>query len=371
MQFGFTHSRVYLLESLSQLFDYNGRMSSTIAVNARSIHYPLSGVGRYTRQVTRRLGDRVRLLSSEVAAQGYQGHFWEQFILPGKLARGELLWSPANTGPLAVARQMVTIHDISPLDQPDGFKYQFRIWYRILLPLLAKRSRKVITDSEFSRRRIIERFGIAPGKVEAIPCGVDQEHFYPRETGEIATLKERYELPKIYLLTVGALEHRKNYARLFQAWEKAAPLIEGTSLVVLGSAGRPFRRLQFDHLPDRVMFVPYISERELPTLYSGALALLYPSLYEGFGLPVLEAMACGIPVIASDAGALPEVVAEAGQLVDPFDVDEITQAIMQISAEPALRDTYVAKGLSRAGEFSWDTTAARIAALLEGVSSEP
>jgi glycosyltransferase involved in cell wall biosynthesis len=371
MQFGFTHSRVNLLESLSQLFDYNGRMSSAIAVNARSIHHPLSGVGRYTRQVTRRLGNQVRLISSEVAAQGYQGHLWEQFILPGKLARGELLWSPANTGPLAVARQVVTIHDISPLDQPDGFKHQFRIWYRILLPLLANRSRVVITDSEFSRRRIVERLGVAPGKVEAIPLGIDQEHFYPRGVDEIAAIKQRYGLPGSYLLSVGSLEQRKNYARLFRAWERAAPLNGGTSLVVLGSSGRPFRRLQFERLPDRVQFIPYVSEPELPALYSGALALLYPSLYEGFGLPVLEAMACGIPVIASDAGALPEVVAETGQLVDPLDVEEITQAIVQISAEPALRESFAAKGLSRAGEFSWDQTAARIAAVLEGVSSEP
>ncbi len=346
-------------------------MTSAIAVNARTFHQPLSGVGRYTREVTRRLGERVSLLSSETAAQGYQGHFWEQVILPRKLAGTQLLWSPANTGPLAVTRQVVTIHDISPLDQPDGFKTQFRIWYHILLPLLANRSRRVITDSQFSRKRIIERLGIAPGKVDVIPCGVDRSHFYPRSDPEIAAVKQRYGLPAAYLLAVGSLEHRKNHVRLFRAWERAIPFIEGISLVVLGSSARPFRALRFDRLPDRVLFVPYVSDRDLPSLYSGALALVFPSLYEGFGLPVLEAMACGIPVIASRAGALPEVVADAGQLVDPFDVDDITQAIIQIAAEPALREAFTSKGLSRAGVFSWDQTAARVAAVLERAADEP
>jgi len=345
-------------------------MTGAIAVNARSIHHPQTGVGRYTREVTTRLGDRVQLVSNESTAQGLPGHFWEQIVLPSKLGRTQLLWSPANTGPLTVTRQVLTIHDLSPLDEPDGFKLQFRIWYRILLPLLVNRVRKVITDSEFSRHRVIERLGVHAGKVITIPCGVDKSHFYPRPVTEVADVKDRYGLPETYLLTVGTLEHRKNLWRLFRAWERSIPKIGETALVVVGQSGRPFRSLRFNHIPDRVLFVPSVNEPDLPSLYSGALALVIPSLYEGFGLPVVEAMACGIPVIASRTGALPEVVSDAGRLVDPYEVDDISQAIIQMITDSALREDYASKGLSRAASFSWDQTSARIEALLEQVSSE-
>ncbi len=344
-------------------------MTGAIAVNARSIHHPLTGVGRYTREVTTRLGDRVQLVSNESAAQGLPGHFWEQVLLPRKLDRTQLLWSPANTGPLTLTRQVLTIHDLSPLDEPHGFKFQFRIWYRILLPLLANRVRKVITDSEFSRQRIIERLGVPAGKVVTIPCGVNKSHFYPRAVIEIAAVKDRYGLPETYLLTVGTLEHRKNLDRLFHAWERITPKIKDTALVVVGQSGRPFRKLRLDHLPERVLFIPHVSEPDLPSLYSGALSLVIPSLYEGFGLPVVEAMACGIPVIASRSGALPEVISEAGRLVDPYEVDDISQAITQMIADSALREDYASKGLSRAAAFSWDRTAAQIEAVLAQVSS--
>lgn len=351
--------------------DYNGRMAGRIAVNARAVHHRSSGVGRYTREITCRLGDRVRLLKSGSATHGFQGHLWEQVIIPRQLERDEVLWSPANSGPLAVTRQVITIHDISPIDQPDGFNFSFRTWYRVLMPQLAKRSKAIITDSEFSRQRIIERFGISPEKVESIPCGVDKDHFYPRPADEIAAIRRRYDLPATYLLSVGALEPRKNYARLFRAWEKARSDNKDVTLLVLGSSGRPFQSLRIEHIPEGLMFLPRVRERDLPALYSGALAFIFPSMYEGFGLPVLEAMACGTPVIVSNAGALPEVVAGAGRLVDPANVAEITQAIIQFIAEPDLRENFLSAGLSRAEEFSWDQASSRVISVLERVSSEP
>jgi glycosyltransferase involved in cell wall biosynthesis len=344
-------------------------MSGAIVVNARSIHHPLTGVGRYTREVTAHLGDLVKLISSEKAAQGFPGHFWEQVVLPRELDRTQLLWSPANTGPLTYTRQVLTIHDISPLDEPDGFKFQFKIWYRVLLPLLVKQVRKVITDSEFSRRRIIEQLGVPTEKVVTIPCGVDRDHFFPRAVAETADVKSRYGLPENYLLTVGTLEHRKNYRRLFRAWQRINQEVGEISLVVVGRPGRAFRRMRFDPIPERVMFVSFVSEQDLPSLYSGALALVIPSLYEGFGMPAVEAMACGIPVIASRAGALPEVIGDAGRLVDPYNEEDITQAISQMIADPALREDFSARGLARAQTFSWDRTSAQIETVLEQVSS--
>lgn len=344
-------------------------MPPSIVVNARALCNPPNGVRRYTREVTKRMGNRVRLVSSRKASQGFRGHFWEQVILPSTIDSTQLLWSPANSGPLGVTRQVVTIHDLSPLDEPEGFKFPFRILYRALLPRLAERVKKVITDSEFSRKRIIDRLKISAEKVVTIPCGVDKTHYYPRQITQIAGVRESYGLPETYLLFIGSLEQRKNLARLFLAWERVGHKLGGIFLVVVGRPGRPFRRLRFEHLPNQIAFVSQVGEQDMPSLYSGALALVYPSLYEGFGLPVLEAMACGTPVITSRAGALPEVIGDAGLLVNPYSVEEITQAILRMTEHPPLREDLASQGLSRTAAFSWDRTASQIETVLEQVSS--
>ena len=350
---------------------YNGRMAPSIVVNARALHHPPGGVRRYAREVTRRLGDRVLLISDEKAASGFKGHLWEQFILPGKLDSRDVLWSPANTGPLRVRNQVSTIHDLSPLDQPKGFKPQFKIWYRILLPRLARRVSMIITDSEFSRGRIMSRLGVIPERVVSIPCGVDQDHFYPRGEHEIAAVREEYGLPAAYLLFVGSLQRRKNLSRLIRAWEQVTLQSSELGLVLVGRSARPFRSLHLEHNPPHVRMLGDVNDRELPALYSGALAFVMPSLYEGFGLPVLEAMSCGTPVVASNAAALPEVVGQAGLLIDPYDVDDIAKAILQLVADPLLRGSLSSQGRVRAGKFSWDRTAAQIRTVLEQARNEP
>lgn len=340
-------------------------MSPSIAINARVLHHPPGGVRRYAGEMSRRLGDQVTLLSDDNAARGFKGHFWEQVILPRKVEASDILWSPANSGPLAVKNQVVTIHDLSPLDEPQGFKPQFRLWYRILLPQLALRVRAIITDSNFSWERIINHLGVAPENVHSIALGVNPAHFYPREAHEIAPVREKFGLPETYLLFVGSLHKRKNLERLLLAWQQVIQHNNEISLVIAGGSALPFLHSKLDPIPLNVHMLESVNDRELPALYSSALALIMPSFYEGFGLPVLEAMSSGTPVIAANAGALPEVVGKSGLLVNPYDINDIANAIEQLITDPELRGELASRGRARAGEFSWDRTAAQIKAVLE------
>jgi glycosyltransferase involved in cell wall biosynthesis len=196
--------------------------------------------------------------------------------------------------------------------------------------------------------------------VVVILNGVDAR-FSPRTTTEIDAARSALGIGSTsYLLCVGSLEPRKNLGRLLTAWGKAqtaAP--EELILVVAGGSAnaRVFENVEFGAVPSRVHFTGYVPDEFLPSLYSGALAVVYPSLYEGFGLPPLEAMACGAPVVTSMNTSLPEVVGDAAVLVDPYDVDAIAEGILQVVSSPSLRSTLRANGLARAACFTWESAA--------------
>lgn len=339
---------------------------STVVVNSRYDSRPVTGVERYASEVIKRLSPKVRTVKPRRELRGIQGHLWEQISLPRHIEDGEVLWSPANTGPLRVKNQVVTIHDISPLDHPEWFAPVFAAWYQFLMPRLAKRARKVITDSHFSKGRIIERFEIDEGKVISIPCGVDHGRFRPYSNDDTAEIRVKYALPDTYILAVGSLNPRKNLHALLRAWRKIASSLDGVQLVIVGSAGRAFKSLNLDNLPKQVRFLGFINDDDLPLLYAAARCFIFPSYYEGFGLPVLEAMACGVPVIASNAASLPEVLGDAGIQFDPMDVDELATAISRLLDDDMLVRSLVHSGLQRAKLYTWEHTRDRIWAELNG-----
>jgi glycosyltransferase involved in cell wall biosynthesis len=338
-----------------------------IAVNARFYAHRPTGMQRYAMEVASRFSDLAETVRPAVPLTGMAGHLWEQVRLP-PAARGRVLWSPNNTGPIATYRQVCTFHDLIPLDNPEWFSPRFSAWYGWLMPRLARQVAHIIAVSEFTRRRIVESFGVRPGKVTVIPNGVDKR-FSVRPAEEIAAAKETLGLPDgPYFLFVGSLEPRKNLRRLLLAWEKAqSRLSNDTWLVVAGAKGRSkvFSQAPLEHLPPRVHLTGYVSDEALPALYSGALAVVYPSLYEGFGLPPLEAMACGTPVITSNTTSLPEVTGDAALLVDPLDPDQIASAIVRMAADAGLRSDLSRRGVARAGTYSWDAAAAATLNVLE------
>ena len=328
-----------------------------IQVNGRYLVQRVTGVQRYAREIVARFGRKVEVIQPGPAAKGVRGHFWEQAVLPWRLQRG-LLWSPCATGPLAIRNQIITIHDCAFFDCPDGFTRSFAAWYRCLVPRLARRAVRILTGSAFSRQRICELFGIPEQKVVVTPYGV-AESFSPVSPDALALARQRLNLAGPYLLSAGSLEPRKNLKRLLSAWQRLGSVKSGLTLVLVGASGHVFRNAGIDLPPGDVRLAGFVSDNDLQALLSGAEAFVFPSLYEGFGLPVLEAMACGAPVVCSSTTSLPEVAGDEALLVDPANVDSIAAGLTQMLENRELRVSLRERGLARAKKFSWDETANR------------
>jgi glycosyltransferase involved in cell wall biosynthesis len=337
-------------------------------VNGRFQGRLITGVQRYAREITERIADSVEVVSPRNWLAGVGGHLWEQGVLP-RLTRGGLLWSPCNTGPLAVGRQVVTIHDCAFVDCPEGFSRAFGAWYRWLIPQLVRRVRRIIAVSRFTASRLAELCGLNAKRIEVIPNGVDSQ-FHPSDAVVVDELRRRLALPERYVLSVGTLEPRKNLRRLLASWEQLPAELGDVGLVVAGAKGRQFCSAGIEQLPAGVRLTGYVEDADLPALYSGAEAFIYPSVYEGFGMPVLEAMSCGTAVICSGTTSLPEVAGDAALLVDPCDTESIAGAISRLLNDAELRRDFSARGLERAKQFSWDRTARATAEILRQTAAE-
>jgi glycosyltransferase involved in cell wall biosynthesis len=314
----------------------------TIAINARAAQRAeIGGVERYAREMAARLPalapDRYRVIRPPARLAHRAGHAWEQVWLPAAARGAELPYSPANLAPLAGRRNAVVIHDVAPMRNPDWYGRAYGAWQRALLPRLARRARLVLTVSEFSKGEIANALGVAPERIAVAPGGVD-ERFTPSAAGPTP------ERP--YVLTVATRIARKNLAALGRT--QAALAERGIDLVAAGSA-RAYMRAE-DGGPRPLGYVP---EADLPALYAGADAFVLPSLYEGFGLTCLEAMASGTPVVAADRGALPETCGDAALLVDPGDEEAIADAVLAAIGDERL----IRAGRERAAEFTWERTA--------------
>jgi glycosyltransferase involved in cell wall biosynthesis len=335
-----------------------------IVINGRALHRRITGVERYAREVVCRFQERVQIIRPRHPS-GLAGHFWEQFILPLQLSSNTVLWSPANSGPIAVSRQIVTIHDLSPLEHPEWFHPSFASLYRWLLPAIIRRARAICVPSSFTRSHLLRANPSISKKVSIIPNGVDHSHFYPRSPAEIAGLRRRYSLPEAYLLAVGTHQPRKNVNNLLAAWRLVYPKHPEWSLAIAGGAGPQFKPPPALPVPPGVRMLGYVSDEELPILYSGARAYLSASLEEGFGLTVLEAMACGTPVLAASSGALPEVLGNTGLYFDPLSPTEIGDRMETLMDNPAAFSDLALRAFERSKEMPWEKTAQSILNLLE------
>jgi glycosyltransferase involved in cell wall biosynthesis len=331
-----------------------------IFYNGRILDNKLTGAQRYLLELTSRFGARVELIKPLSPLHGVGGHIWEQMILPLKVANKGLLWSPSITGPLITKHQVVTIFDVVPLDHPEWVNFKFASWYKFVVPKLARNVEKILTISEFSKSRIIHHCPEVESKIEVITLAADSK-FKPASVDQSKYTQERLSIPSPnYFIAVGSLEPRKNLHRLLMAWKLALNYIpEDNWLIVVGAIGKKnvFGGLDLGEIPTRVFFTGHVDDILLPSLYSGAIASIYLSLYEGFGLPPLEAMASGAPVLTSNVASIPEVVGNAALLVNPLDVYEIKDSIINLANDVDIRFRLREAGLIRASLFSWDVTA--------------
>jgi glycosyltransferase involved in cell wall biosynthesis len=341
-----------------------------LSINARVTAFATGGQQRVAAEVTKRLNGAIAI-SPAVPLSGAKAHLWEQTILPWR-ARGSLLWSPSATGPITMARQIVTLHDVAFLDTPEYFSKSFRAFYAALTPRLMRVAARVVTVSAFSRQRILETLGASPEQVVVIGNGVS-EHFRPQSPEAIAGARAALDLPPRYFLLQATSDRRKNLAGALQAWTRALPYLpDDLSLVVSGNLGRShvFGAAGEIVAPPRARLVGYVAEEQLAPLMAGAEAFLFPSLYEGFGIPILEAMACGAPVLTSAATATQEVAAGKALLVNPLSIDDIARGIVQMASDPAMRARLAEEGQRHAMRFNWDDVARRYISLFDGVARE-
>jgi glycosyltransferase involved in cell wall biosynthesis len=359
--------------------------------------YRRAGVSQYTEQLVFRLaegvsrdgdeltvflgrGDLERMLISSAVKWRYS-HLptelppirivWEQMLAPIITKRDQLdaLFCPVNVVPLAgIVPSVVTVHDLAFLQIPEAFIPAKRRYLSVMTRLSVHRARHVIAVSEQTKADIVAHFGLAPEHVTVIPNAVDERFRPDAPNDDLTAFRRERNLPERFVLFVGTLEPRKNLPRLINAFAQLARDDREIGLVVVGASGwmtsdiAPLVR-SLD-LESRITFAGYVPDEELPRWYQAATVFCYPSLYEGFGLPVLEAMACGTPVVTSNVGSMAEVGRDAAILVDPTDADAIASSISALLDDPDFRQQRAAAGLGRAAQFSWDRTAEETLAVL-------
>ena len=330
---------------------------TTVAINARAAaRREIGGVERLAREMAERLPrispDRYRVIRPPTALAHRAGHVWEQAALPSKARAAALIYSPANLAPIAAGnRNVVVIHDVAALRHPEWYRPAYVAYQRALLPRIARHARLIITVSDFSKRELTEVLGADPARITVIPNGVD-ERFTPDAAPALG-------MTRPYVLVVGTRIARKNTIALDHTAQRLKPL--GIELVHAGS-GRGYMRAEAD---TQMRELGYVPDEEMPGLYAGAIALAMPSLYEGFGLPALEAMACGTPVVASNTTALPETTGGAAVLVDPNDEQAFADSIEKVASDEKHRADLSRRALERARPFTWERTAALTDAAIE------
>ena len=293
----------------------------------------------------------------------FRNHWWEQFVLPklAKKYRVDVLHSPANMAPLFYRGvSVVHIHDLCFVVNPQWYSYLFHSVYNIVIPRLAKKATRVITNSNNSRNDLLQFCRIDANKVNLIYWAVDSR-FSPLPEPDVPKI----DFPKEgYILYVGSLEPRKNISTLIKAYQKLRtdfPEIK-TKLILIGGESPLFAdvRLKIKRWEEDVIFKGYVEDKCLREYYRNAMVVAYPSFYEGFGLPPLEAMASGAPVVTSLTSSIPEVVGDAALMVSPFDYQQLAQTLSKVILSEELREHMSRAGLEQVKKFNWSRVARNV-----------
>jgi glycosyltransferase involved in cell wall biosynthesis len=341
---------VYTYELTKELLRVNNNIDLTVYTSSADLNnlYP----------------NKIELVSQLTSpSRGFKGHLlrmlWQQSVLPLRLRKRkpDLFYSTVPEGMLFPhMKQIVTLHDILPIKSPESnpkMKYHFRY----TLPVLLRNSQAIISVSENTKEDVINYYKIIDKPVYVIYEGYDRTKYYPRAAGII---NKKYGITEDYLLYIGDMRPYKNLERTLEAFKQLD--LQNVAFVIGGRKDPRFypniqEQVNKLRLGDRVICPGYIPDEDIPFLYSGAIAFIFPSLYEGFGLPPLEAMACGCPVIVSRAASLPEVCGDAAYYVDPLSINSLAEGMQTVLTNNALRQTLREKGLERAKLFSWEKSA--------------
>jgi len=317
------------------------------------------------KQLTPDTSTTLRIVSSLGVHRGWMRAVWEQTMLPLRSRQYEVdvMFYPDHTAPLLkkFCPVIVTIHDVAFLAYPHTFPPVRRMYKSLAIRQSVRQADAIVVVSEATKRECLEYLNVHDAKIHVIHNGLDTRFSVITDQTKLQEAKRKYKLPERYILFVGTLEPRKNVTGLLQAF---ARLSNDAKLVVVGARGwlfkDIFRMVKELNIHDRVNFLGHVPYGDLVYLYNLAELFVYPSLYEGFGFPPLEAMACGVPVITSNSSSMPEVVGDAAILIDPRDAGSLAKAMRDLLDNPALRQDLKQRGLLRAKQFTWRKTATRI-----------
>lgn len=304
--------------------------------------------------------------------------FWTQARLAWELFSDtpDLLFVPAHTLPVIRPKKLktvVTIHDLGAEFLKQYHQFPQKLYLNRATEYAAAKADCLIAVSESTKKDLMTKLGVPEEKIAVIYEGVDHDFFKPQEEKAIDQVRQKYHLPAEYLLFVGTIQPRKNLLRLIEAFNllQRDAKYHNLSLILVGKEGwlaqeiykAPIRlRIQ-----DRVRFLNHVSKSDLPALYSGAKVFVFPSLYEGFGLPIVEAMSCGVPVITSSTSATAEIAGDAAVVIDPYQVNEIFEAVKELVDNKKNREDLVKKGLIRSKKFTWEEAARKTIKVFEKV----
>lgn len=338
-------------------------------VNARFLTQHITGVQRYAIEISKqlkfKLGDGVLFLSpknivhNEIARNlgvrvigKNSGHIWEQLDLPVYIKRegGPLLLNLANTAPVFYKNKICVVHDIAYERFPQTFNWKFRLFYKFVIPKILKNSRKIMTVSKFSRNEISQLYGIQSDRIDIVYNSVN------------TTFKNiRIENKEKYILAVSSLHYQKNFHSLIEAFDGLGD--ENIKLFLVGEINKNFTNLNLlEKVKNNtnIIFIGRVSDEELARLYSNAICFVFPSFYEGFGIPSLEAQSCGCPVVCSNAASLPEIYGDSVVYFNPYNVEDMRGKIQMVLNDENLQNELRAKGFENIKRFSWEESAQKI-----------
>ena len=344
-------------------------------INARFLTQPITGVQRFAIEISKeliKLDAQVRFITpanivhrdiaNELGAVEIgllSGHLWEQITLPKYLKRlgNPLLVNLCNTAPLNYSNKIVTIHDINFKLFPENFSLPFRTYYNYMIPRIIQLSKKVITVSKFSKSEIMKHYNVDCNKIKVV-YNAASEVFKP----------VRKENSEKYILAVSSLIKKKNLGFLAQAFCKLNE--KDIKLYIVGKKNRNLKNINPRRLENnsKIIFQGRVSDKKLAELYSNAICFVFPSLYEGFGLPPLEAQACGCPAIVSDVASLPEVFGDSVLYCNPTNVDDLTKCINYYTNNKTDRLAFINKGFENNKRYSWTDSSNSLAVLIRAMN---
>ena len=302
---------------------------------------------------------------------------WEQFGLPAQVQRRgiDILLSAGMTAPFRCpATSVLMLYDLQHINQPGNFPWYYLLFLRSLIYGSAKSADGVLTLSHQVKSDIIRSYHISPDRIEVTHLAVDHDAFTLHGPPDTGTVKTRYGLPDRFILYAASSLPHKNHERLFQAFRQVRDRIPGLKLVLTGARDKGgetlLRKIQMMGLGQDVLLLGWLPFEDVPSIYRASEAFVFPTLHEGFGLPVLEAMACGIPVVCSKIEPLLEVAGDAALFVDPLSPEEIAAAVIKVVTDAPTREHLIGKGLARSNEFTWEATAKKTLAFLTTIAAE-